>query len=172
MKKVFWLLIFISFSLFSWAQQVPSAEKVLQEAMKEAQKKNKKILLIFEASWCGWCKKMQKALEDESCKDFFQRNFVMSRLVVNEFGEKKNLENSGAETYLEKWGGKNHGIPYWVILDSKGNLLEDSKMSNGENIGCPAQPEEVEAFIEKLKRTTKISEKELIKVKERFLANR
>lgn len=172
MRKLFLLLFLVSMSFFSVAQNVPSAEKILKEATTTAQKQKKKIFIIFEASWCGWCKKMQKALADESCKDFFQSNFVMVSMVVNEFGERKSLENQGAEAYLEKWGGKNQGIPYWVILDSKGNLLEDSRMSNGENIGCPAQPEEVEAFVEKLKRTTKITEKELVKVKERFLANR
>ncbi|MCS6796672.1 MAG: thioredoxin family protein [Raineya sp.] len=154
------------------AQNVPVAEKVLQEALQNAQKDKKKVLVIFEASWCGWCKKMQKALNDECCKDFFQKNFVIVSLVVNEFGEKKSLENAGGEAYLEKWGGKNQGIPYWVILDKKGNLLENSKMGNGENIGCPAQPEEVEAFIEKLKKNIKMSKKEIAKIRERFLANR
>jgi thioredoxin-related protein len=36
---------------------VPTASTVLSAAYKKAGDENKSILLIFHASWCGWCKK-------------------------------------------------------------------------------------------------------------------
>jgi thioredoxin-related protein len=73
MKRLLWLLVFISFSLFSWAQQVLSAEKVLQEAMKEAQKRNKKILLIFEASGVAGAKRCKRLWKMRVVKIFFKK---------------------------------------------------------------------------------------------------
>lgn len=97
-------------------------------------------------------------MQDESCKSFFDKNFVIVHLTVQEGAGKKHLENEGAEALMEKYQGKGQGLPFWVVLDKKGNMLGNALMENGSNVGCPAQPEEVEAFIAVLKKTTKLSQ--------------
>jgi hypothetical protein len=52
-------------------------------------------------------------------------------------------------------------MPFWVIFDVNGNVLENSLDSNGRNLGCPATEEEVNQFMSKLKNTSELNEKQL-----------
>ena len=163
-----------------FAQERPlSADEILREATQTAAAENKRVFIIFHASWCGWCHKMDSAINDKSCKDFFYRNYVIRHLVVDEYGDKKNLENPGANELRTKYHGDNEGIPFWLIFDKEGNLLADSQAmptgadlnTKGENIACPATQKEVAYFIEVLKKTSHMSEVEQIAVQKRFRQN-
>ncbi len=100
-------------------------------------------------------------------------------MVVEESKNKKALENPGAEEFKIKFGGKNQGLPYWLIFDKNGNLLSDSKIrpegADSEtaafNSGCPAAANEVAFFIGILKATTKLSPEELSIIEKRFRQN-
>lgn len=156
------------------------ASKLMADAYKRAAKEKKNVMVIFHASWCGWCKKFEASLNDPGCKAYFDKSFVFVHLTVLESKDKKNLENPGAEDIFNANGGKGGGIPYFLIYDKKGKLLSDSKMKYAgkgpdvapSNIGCPAQDEEVAAFIEILKKTSKINAGEIQAVTERFKKNR
>ena len=156
-----------------------SASEIMQEAMQTATKENKKIFIIFHASWCGWCHKMDTAINDKSCKDFFYKNYVIRYLVVDEYRDKKGLENPGADELRAKYHGNGEGIPFWLIFDKDGHLLADSQIrpkgasfdTKGENIACPATEKEVTYFIEVLKKTSSIDEAEQTAVQRRFRQN-
>lgn len=158
---------------------VPAAEEVMKKAFLLAEKTNKKVLLIFTASWCGWCHKMDSSLNDPSVKKYFDDNFVITHLNVHESKEKKDLENPGAEALLEQYNGKEQGIPYWVFLDAKGKLLSDSQIRKkqadgtikGSNIGCPATPDEVKHFIQKLRELTTLTDVQMTNIITRFSKN-
>lgn len=133
---------------------------------------------MFHASWCGWCHRMDKAMNDEAVKKFFDENFVIRHLVVMESDGKKDLENPGAAEMMKKYHGDKSGIPYWLVFDSNGTLLADSKVrpegggpETGDNVGCPASEKEVAYFIEILKKTTKLQEAELTLIAQRFRKN-
>src|SRR6188472_3318713 len=96
MKKYFFFLLFSLLTTVVFAQQVPSADQILKEARAQAAKENKNVMVIFHASWCGWCHKMDTSLNDASVKKFFDDNFVIRHLVVFESKGKENLENPGA----------------------------------------------------------------------------
>ncbi len=157
------------------AQETPApAGQVVDAALKRAKGEKKKVLMIFHASWCGWCHKMDSSLVDPSVKDAFAREFVVEHLTVLESKNKTHLENPGAMEYMKKWGGSEQGLPFWVILSDKGDYLFDSRMEeNGKlsNSGCPASEKEVAFFIGLLKKTTKMSPKELEAVAVRFRKN-
>lgn len=172
MKKYFLLLLVPIFWLTDVAaQQIPTADAILKQARTQAAKENKKVLVMFHASWCGWCKKMDASLNDSSVKNFFDKNYVITHLTIDESPDKKNLENPGAAELNKKWGGENQGIPFWVVMDKNGNILADSQIESGKNVGCPASAEEVAHFIRVLKKTSSINDEQIAAVEKRFRRN-
>jgi len=180
LKTIFSIALTILIFNFSSAQEKPkSADEILNTAFEQAKKENKNVIVMFHASWCGWCKKMDASINDASTKELFDKNYVISHLDVLESANKKHLENDGAEALLNKYGGDKQGIPYVLIFDGNGNLLADSKMvekkfvlkEQGNNIGCPGTSEEIAAFNYKLKETSNLNEDELAIIAERFKLN-
>ena len=180
MKNIFLIPVLLFTTVSSlFAQKAPlSSEEIMKEAFVSAKKQNKKVLVMFHASWCGWCHKMDTSLNDASVKKFFDDYFVIRHLVVFESKGKENLENSGALEMLERHEGKDQGIPFWLIFDKDKKFLFDSRMPasvNGtvklQNTGCPASKEEVEYFIDVLKKTTDLKEDQLEKIRTRFRRN-
>ncbi len=175
-------IIAVGFMILSsevYAQTEPRpASAILKEAYIQAAKENKNVFVIFHASWCVWCHRMDSSMNDASCKNFFESNYVIRHLVVEEQGDKKNLNNPGADELRNKFGGKDLGIPYWLILDANGNLLADSRIraddasaTPGDNTGCPAIEKEVAYFIKVLKKTSKINAGQQADIEKRFRQN-
>ena len=74
-------LLSIFFVNNGYAQTKPaSADEVIQAAKAEAVKTDKNIFVIFHASWCIWCHRMDTAMNDESIKSFFDKNSIDGRL--------------------------------------------------------------------------------------------
>ncbi|WP_353097987.1 thioredoxin domain-containing protein [Empedobacter brevis] len=48
-----------------------TATEILTKAQNQAKVENKNVFLIFHASWCGWCKKMEKKYGRPCCKIIF-----------------------------------------------------------------------------------------------------
>lgn len=177
------LLLFIASLTLNaaFAQTLPpSADAVLKEAMMVAKAQKKKVFIKFSASWCGWCHKMDDAMNEAEMQPLFEKSFVMRQLIVMESEGKKNLENPGALDLLKKHNSDGFGIPVWFIFDTDGKLLVDSHLRpegvgmevKGKNIiGCPASKEEVESFVKALKLTTKLNDAELSKIFARFRQN-
>ena len=166
-------LLFISFAVFtinSFAQSAPNSGTIMAAAYKQAAKEHKNVFIMFHASWCGWCKKMDASMTDPTTQKYFDDNFVTVHLTVQERGENKKLENRGADVFLAKYKGDKAGLPFFLIMDSKGNKLGDSFV-NGENLGCPASAEEVTSFIALLRKTSKINEEQVQAVTTRFRQN-
>ena len=173
-------LFLLAIAINSTAQLAPlSADEIMKEAFIVAKKENKKVFIMFHASWCGWCHKMDASMVDPVCKKFFDDNFVIRHLVVMESKGKENLENPGAMEMLTTYKGEGQGIPYWLVFDKDENFIADSRMSppaatpqaKPQNTGCPANKEEVDYFIGVLKKTTALKEDELETIKVRFRKN-
>lgn len=181
MKGKIFLLLMLAFNTsVLTAQEAPaSADNILTEAYATAKKENKKVFIIFHASWCGWCRKMDSSMNDKSCKKYFEDNFVVRHMVVQESKNNKNLENPGAQDFLIKYRGETMGLPFWLIFDNNGKQLADAKIrpagadldAEGKNTGCPANEEEVNHFIEVLKKTTTLKNSELEIIRKRFRKN-
>lgn len=182
MKKAFLLLtiLFASATTFAQTAAMPASETVLKEAYAKAAKENKKVMLIFHASWCGWCKKMEASLADPTVKKSIDDNYVIATLDVQEQPAKKDLENPGSLEVMTKLKGDKAGLPFWVVLDAKGKVLADSQIrpkgasldTYGENVGCPASDEEVAYFAEILKATSKINADGIAAISKRFAMNK
>lgn len=130
------------------------ARHVLSTAVNHAAASNRTVFLIFHASWCGWCKRLDAALNDSLIKPIIDANYVVTHLVVMESKDKKALENPGSADVLKELGGEKSGLPFYAFIDGAGKLIVNSNaMRKDQNIGYPAQPDELEAF-ETLLRTS------------------
>jgi thioredoxin-related protein len=167
LKSIFTCFLIVVAFAFANAQE--SASAIMQKAYTQAGKENKKVFVMFHASWCGWCKKMDKNMTGEAAGKLFSDNYVVAHITVKESPKNKNLENAGGEDLLKKFKGEQAGLPFWVILDAKGNVLTDSFNAKSENLGCPGTPEEVTEFSAKLKKTSKLTDKQLAIIRETFI---
>src|SRR5215207_3537595 len=110
MKPFALLLLFAFFAGAVKAQKIQTADEILTSAYKQAAGENKKLMVVFHASWCGWCRKMDTSLVDPSVKPYFDKNFVITHLTVYESENKKGLENPGALEFLTTHGGNDQGL--------------------------------------------------------------
>lgn len=173
MKKVILICSFLMTFCCCRAQNaMPSAAAVLKPVYAQAATENKNVLLIFHASWCGWCHKMDTSLQDKTVKPLIDKYYVTTHLTVYESKDKKALGHPGALQLLtQNGGGENQGIPYWLVLDKKGKVLANSQYKPGHNSGCPANEEEVAYFISVLKKTSSLNEEQLSVIAKRFRMN-
>jgi len=151
-------IVFASAALCAQVAEKPApAQALVTKAVKESAAANKKTLVAFHASWCGWCKRLETYFEMPDIKPIIDKYYSVLWLTILERGEKKELENPGADAFFAKWtNGANTGIPFYVALDSKEAVLASSIQplkpgSKPGNIGFPGDDEERKAFISFLK---------------------
>jgi thiol:disulfide interchange protein len=132
----------------------PTADSLVQTAVKKAQAEKKTVLIEFGASWCVWCRNFENFVKASDTGPIVAANFVVVNLTVKEDEGKKALENPGGEQLMTTWGGAKAGLPFYVFLDAKGQKIADSNaMPGGKNIGFPAVPEEIAAFMTVIDKT-------------------
>lgn len=169
------VLYFFSVCLISAQETKPlHADKILSTAYNEAKIFDKNVFLIFHASWCSWCRRLEKALQSDELKKIFEDNFVITHLDVLEREDKiESLENPGGKEFMVKLGGQKSGLPFYAFLDAEGNKICDSNvMAKNSNIGYPGSAEEIEAFGKMLKASsTKLDDKQLETILEYFRKN-
>jgi thioredoxin-related protein len=113
-------------------------QKQLTQAIEQAKKDNKAILLQFGANWCGWCHKLHHLFDtDQTIHSKLQKNYIVVMVDVNEG------HNSD---FAAKYGAEKHGLPCIVIFDSTGKHLTTKDTGELEE-GDHHSPEKVLAFL-------------------------
>ena len=132
----------------------PSAASVLAEAATAAKAGKRNLFVVFHASWCGWCRKLEAVLSTPAAKEVLDRHFEKVELTVQERGEKQALENPGAEELLTALAGKDAGLPFTAILDRKTRrpIATSNVAGEGTNVGFPGKRDEVDHFVAMLRK--------------------
>jgi len=133
------------------------AKTILDAALRDAGASHRTVFLIFHASWCSWCRKLDAVLESPDVKSLIARDYVVVRLDVLERGDKiGTLENPGGREIMTRLGGEKSGLPFYAFLEGSGKKIADSMIEGPgmETIGYPGNEEEIALFGKLLKKTS------------------
>lgn len=133
------------------AAPVPARE-VLADVQAKAKASGRTPLVLFHASWCGWCRKLERTLASPEVSGVLGKYFESAWLDVLERPGRKHLENPGGNELLASWGGADAGLPFYAVLDAKGNVLASALMTGPDGTitgasGFPGTPGEIEHFL-------------------------
>jgi thioredoxin-related protein len=107
------LILLISLSGNNFAEASPKAIKwyTYTDGLAAATQQNKKILIIFSANWCGFCKKMNKeTFANKAVMDYIDENIIPVK--VDAEAEKKLVSQYAISA-----------LPSHVFLSETGNSL-------------------------------------------------
>jgi thiol-disulfide isomerase/thioredoxin len=126
------------------------AERMLAGALATAKAENKRVFLIFSASWCGPCRSLARLLDTQKAE--LEQHYVFVKLDISRDQHAESLR----ERYPES---KNGGVPWYAILDETGkelitsNLEETSRRYGSSNVGYPGRRKGMDHFVKMLKQT-------------------
>lgn len=151
LKTICLAFMAVQFAALAADAPTPSADSVMAQAKSQASAEHKAIFVHYGASWRPWRRKLDAFLVRADVKPVFEKYFVPVKLDVQEHDNQKNLENPGADALLKNVGGAEEGLPFSAFLDAQGSLIVNSK-HDGQNIGFPGEPGEIDWFIQMMKK--------------------
>ncbi len=135
-----------------------NAQDIVARAKAQAHHEKKNVFVYFHASWCPWCRQLDKLLDDPTYGPKFRASYVIAAVDIRERGEREKDENPGWDTLMASLrGAAEQDVPYYVILSPMGKKLGDSyrgtSASIPDNAGYPQTEQEITGFLELLKKT-------------------
>ena len=117
---------------------------MLHDALARASSEDKKVFLSFGAPWCGWCHRLENFLARPEIPAIMDRDFVVLKIDIDRMKNGKDV----MEKYRSAESASG-GIPWVRHPDGKGEKLATSDLLPGpvKNIGYPAEPKEIDAFM-------------------------
>ena len=127
------------------------ADNLMAEAFSRAKYENKAVFVVFHASWCGWCKKLEDFLGSPTVRSVWKRRVVTVWIDVMEADGRKADETPGGMNWLVKAGGTKQGLPFTAFYSAEGKFLVNSRegtpRGQAANVGYPTAPNEVAWFM-------------------------
>lgn len=116
------------------ARALPDAEKLLSDALAQAKRDDKRVLVQVSGAFCAPCVLLSRYLDEH--RELIAKDYVVVKL--------DDRFVSGPET-IKRVRTEAGGIPWTVILDAEGKQLITSTAKSG-NIGFPSEPAGIEHF--------------------------
>ena len=114
------------------------------EALEDAKRDNKRVLLQFGANWCIWCHRLHQLFdENEAIGRKLESEYELVLVDVDEVnGERHN------DAIDRRYGRPTrHGLPVLVVLDADGRQLTTQSTTPFE-VGDEHDPEKILTFLE------------------------
>ncbi|MBI3408302.1 MAG: thioredoxin family protein [Planctomycetes bacterium] len=119
------------------------ADELLADALAQAKKENKRVLVQETATWCGPCRRLSRFLDGQ--RTLWEKDYVWLKL---------DRRWKNAEEIAERLRGRaKGGIPWTAILDADGKVLATSNRKDGQNFGFPTEPDSIAHFADMLRTT-------------------
>lgn len=134
------------------------SQKLLGDALEQAQRENKRVFVQSGATWCGPCWALTRFLDRE--QSIIKQDYIIVKMDLRWESTNRLLE--------EFQKGEPKGVPWVVILDAAGQPLVTSDGPEG-NIGYPAadEPAGIAHFMKMLRETrVRITEEELAHIEQ------
>jgi thioredoxin-related protein len=119
------------------------AEAEIAEALVNAAKTNRRVILVFGGNWCYDCHVLDAAFRSPEIAPTLNKNFVVVHVNIGEFDKNLNIADK-YEVPLQK------GVPASAVLESNGKLLFSQKRGEFEAARSMAM-QDVLAFLNKWK---------------------
>lgn len=119
MKAWWFALILAVCSLGVHAQAYDEAADgpaAVAQALTQAQKQAKPVLVVFGANWCGDCVALDRAFQQEPTAGLIQREFVLVKVDVGRFNKHQELAKQYGNPIKK-------GIPAAVVLSPQGEVV-------------------------------------------------
>jgi thioredoxin-related protein len=96
------------------------AETLIDEATTQAQREHKRVLLLFGANWCPWCRRLHAALTgDPRITARLREHFVLIFIDANTRNDR-----TRNKSVIGRYGNPlQYGLPVFVVLDAGGKQL-------------------------------------------------
>ena len=107
--------------------EAADAKADIAAAVAWAGKENRRVLIQWEANWCGWCRLLHKLFhEDENIARKILSEYEVVRVDIGRFNKNTDL----AESYDAFSNGfKKAGVPYLTVLDGAGRVVANQDTS-------------------------------------------
>lgn len=113
--------------IFGFYEPTANPELQLQDAIAEATKSHKNILLDIGGEWCKWCHYLDRFFEENGdVTEYLKENFVLMKVNFSKENENEKFLNSFPKVA---------GYPHFFVLDSNGKLLhsqDTGKLEKGQ----------------------------------------
>jgi thiol:disulfide interchange protein len=112
-------------------------------ALREAAAGHRRVIVVFGANWCIWCRRLHATFEgDAAVSRELRKDFVVVRIDVNT----RNGTHRNADVNARYGHPADSGIPMLVVLDSDGKQLT-TKDSGDLEEGGGHSPAKILAFL-------------------------